>query len=403
MTPRTATLIGQALDLVDGEVDARAWARGLIETEIAGPGELRPGFVVELGVSPPRYVRRYLPLARRDALLDELAGDPFFLRHLRNETRRIRTEAHLARHREPFRRVTLDAKDAFPRECGLWNVTADHGLGLASVLEAVPDGVAVAIRNRVGAHAVSGLAEELGLGEDAPDLPTVTRRVVVWGCGPGGNIARILDAMPSALVDFNVAEVDAFGEHVERHARCVSTRSYTIEELSRTPPFDLVVLNMSAPAEGAAAHWWHIYKTAPVRRSGPRPDRSEETEELRAERIRREAEEAAAVNFERSLRDCGGLGPTKWRRELRRRIVKLPALLTVNSEAILILPSSVRLASGYREEAALLEDVPDLLRAANLVLERQFQLVERSPVHQPFVGTRRPLRQVFIVRLGRDQ
>lgn len=363
----TPHLVGQAHDFVDGEVEERARVRGLIHTDYAKPGTFRDGF------RPPREpggssYREHVPAVHREALLDELARDRVFLRALRNEVERLAREAHLTRER----RLRGDAgvgvlRQRFPSASGLWHVPSDLGFRVATVLEAKPDGFAVALRNRLVQRVSALTDEDLSLGAEDDRVPCTGGpvRILDWGCGPAGNLAVVLDAMPAERIGFEVTEVDAFGDRVPRDTAGVVGRYQCIEQLPPdTQRFDVVVFHMPPPGEAIAAHRRNIYKSDAV------PDPS--------------------CTSERELPDPGRRGPAKWRKMLRRYVRQLPGLMADDGEIILLLPASVRVARGYRDDVTLVAGICEVFCNVGLSIVRSYGLVETDPVNQPYAGRNRP-------------
>ena len=99
--------------------------------------------------------------------------------------------------------------------------------------------------------------------------------------------------------------------------------------------------------------------------------------------------------------DPSAVGPENWKVWSEAWTGTLPALLQPEGEAFVLVPASVRTASGYEDERALLDAFLDHCATAGLEVVEQHLVVEVEPVNQPFVGRARPRRRSL--RLRRSQ
>jgi len=356
------------LDRIDEEVERRvfgfedeedanlrdAWVQmGILGTKRyqGGPLDDEPGDEVDT--------------ATRVALLEALARDRSFVRHLLALGNRLLHEAHLV-HLDPLAGDRDELPKVTPPDSGTWSVTSDLGIGDASVLESIADELAVWIAQSTLKTVRSGCMLTFG------DVTSATSKAL-W----------LLDPTTNILVD----EVDTTGcpREPEQYIALVRTqttgrlKSVTVNEgsqpaacvRSRGPVLPSVgsyavgVVNMPAPAVQCASKM----------------------------RLHYVVDDPNGTDLPR---DPGRMSEVAWKSALRTTIEGVVRVLRPGGVFVLLMPVAMRDWTSYIETPSLLEGVQSFLTGLGVTLVRRHLVVESAPPSRPFVG-RDTCRRILVV------
>lgn len=371
---RRGYLLRMGLEVVDQEIERRSQGR-----RRGGPDANARGWLDGTETCIEEKISG--PLQRE--ILEEMSADGAFRNSLRRAIRRILKAEHLSSTGTSRLTDWTAERTQVPTTDGPWRVRSSWGLASATELEGKPEGLCLALACRMLNISSTSFSDEDGLslgrgtfdegrapGTEEDQGPDAPRRVLDWGSGYYRALAGAIDAIGQEQQTVRLVEVDVVGGLSLRERSCVAGRFREIGDLHAADVFDAVVLTLPSPGERSAARHREHYK-----------DREPPSEEER-------------------LPDVGRCGPTKWNRELLRRLQALPRLLKRDGEAILVLPRSVRTASGYRSQPTLLNGAEAVLARAGLAVFLRFDLIEEDPVAMPFIVRSRPERVVWFVRRG---
>ena len=325
----------------------------------------------------------YVPAIFQRHILGKLGSDQSYLTQLRARVRARLREANVTRPRSAASRgVPRVLPDCRPPPAGeQWRTQSDLGFGTSTVLEAPPDAFAVGIAQRAWQRRLEQSSgpqlvidpllnewiESNGLDRDVELLtePAVMR-VLIVGSFPGTMTRALVATMP-ASARLMVCEVDTVGEGTPLPG-IVAEFSDRTSSLSTKEPFDLIVMIVPPPSQGAQYRHRYVAEAGGYR----------------------------SLHAPRAF-DMGSLGPARWRKALAYRFGAIAGRLAADAELVVLLPESVRVPLGY-EPARLLDegDLLDCFDAAGFSVCRELRLRELEPALQPFVADRRPERRCFI-------
>jgi hypothetical protein len=319
----------------------------LIEDRVSAMAEVADAVVAVATDVGHRKVA--LPVFKRIAL-QTLDRDPSFRGFIRNSIDALMRTAHLLKT-DPSAVTSMpkiSSAAPTPRN-GVLTLRSSIGLGTASYLEAEPEEWCHYVAAHVAGH---------GLDDNDLTLDASDRRIYVIGAGAGG-FARAVAALGlSARV--------AIEEQDNVLPESTVLPFVTGSRNRRFDRYEAVVMVLPCPARGGAANHRRIYRG---------------TQE---------------EGF-----DPSAVGPENWEAWCEGWTGALPELMQPGGEAFVLVPASVRTATGYDDERALLDAFLVHSAAAGLEVLEQHLVVEVEPVNQPFVGRGRPQR--WSLRLRRAQ
>lgn len=305
------------------------------------------------------YKTSYLPEIHRRAALTRLATDTAFVNQLKTRVEQIKRRGHLMNTYGGSSVAIPELPLCSVPAVGPWHAESWLGLSTSSLLEAMPEEVAVAVAQRTWRR----YSQLKGRSRMQP-----AGRVLHWGA-LNGTLAFALHITAPLGLTLMIHEVDTVGQP--------QSREWLGERFTRLPvhgEYDLVVVHIPPPGEGAN-HIRNLYKDL----AGP---------------------PAGDVHLE----DLGRRGPKKWRRSVLKLIKEVTPRLKASGELVLLLPTAVRTAPmvngypqwGYEPRADLLTGIVELLKEAQLSVVADVDVVEINPINQPyFVDRRCPWRFVI--------
>ena len=359
------------VDRVDQEVDVRVFG-----FEDVGNDALREAFA-ELGLLASNRRRRGNPLeeddvdqvdaATRATVLDQLGGDRDFIRHLVRLGNQLLREAHLG-HFEPLAaRARGNLSCVEPPKSAVWNVMSDLGIGDASVLESLPDEIAIwvaqSILKSVKAGAVLTVGDVASCISKALSLLEPTTKLLVDEVDTSG---RPMGPEPyiSVFKGRRGRHERAAVKSDRRPSPCVRSRG---PSLPTSGSYEVCVVNMPAPAfEGTARMRLHYKEDDHTVQAVPA--------------------------------DPGRMSEFGWKAALREYVGRVVGLLKAGGVVVLVLPAAYRAWHAYVDSPALLDGLDIFMGKLGVRLVRRHDIVEIDPPSRPFVGRRTCKRHLIVGR-----